>query len=571
MKKFNSTKQIIEDNFFFINSKQLELVESKLYGYIVSTEGVITNDNFKKDFFSHYNDSCGAYIYVEKNQNSIRIYQDFIGACGIYLYKGSDGEFYMSNSFLLLTNKIKKICKLSFNYDYAYNFLNSDLCAINYSDTMINEIYLVPGNCIISIDLRTKELQYEYVNYQIETVNVDTREGINLLDKWYSKWCTIFRNIKSISNNVTSDLSGGFDSRLILSILLNSGIDLNTININTINNFTDQSSVQAEDYEIASLISEHYGFNLNNHVYADTYRMDDFTGVLSLDLYTRMCFHKIPYVLNNCHRDRLYSFQGYGGIRGYWLYTYKEFKDMQLKRISELTPQIKPHVERELEKVFTSLSKDSNVSLDDKRISEYLYMYTRARNHYGKSMFSLYLTNKIILSPLLDPLIQKLNVKTESCGDSNLLMATIFKRYAPDLLLFKFQGKRSIKESTINEAKKINERFGPYKPLFSDTVGTIDIFLPSCDKSNQVRTIPRKNVNLHQSIVNIVQSVEFKSFCDAFFYNEIYDKCITDFKKRRFNPIQQLYALLSLVKIIKDVIESNNNELGFDFENQPFK
>ena len=117
MKKFNSTKQIIEDNFFFINSKQLELVESKLYGYIVSTEGVITNDNFKKDFFSHYNDSCGAYIYVEKNQNSIRIYQDFIGACGIYLYKGSDGEFYMSNSFLLLTNKIKKICKLSFNYD----------------------------------------------------------------------------------------------------------------------------------------------------------------------------------------------------------------------------------------------------------------------------------------------------------------------------------------------------------------------------------------------------------------------------------------------------------------------
>lgn len=71
MKKFNSTKKIIEDNFFFINSKQLVSVESKLYGYIVSTQCVITNNNFKKEFFSYYYDSCGDYIYVEKNKTQL--------------------------------------------------------------------------------------------------------------------------------------------------------------------------------------------------------------------------------------------------------------------------------------------------------------------------------------------------------------------------------------------------------------------------------------------------------------------------------------------------------------------
>ena len=63
------------------------------------------------------------------------------------------------------------------------------------------------------------------------------------------------------TDNVSSDLSGGFDTRTLLTILLNSGIEMNNL---LINSYLNKEHGHDEDLIIAKNISSKYGFKLNN-------------------------------------------------------------------------------------------------------------------------------------------------------------------------------------------------------------------------------------------------------------------------------------------------------------------
>ena len=103
---------------------------------------------------------------------------------------------------------------------------------------------------------------------------------------------------------------------------------------------------------------------------------------------------------------------------------------------------------------------------DSEYVTQYLYQETRCRHHFGKNTLSAFFNGTIQLSPLLDPKLRTLKLNSPECPDYNLLIALIFVRYAPDLLKFPFQGKRSIAPETIEYAKKINARFP--RPLVTD-------------------------------------------------------------------------------------------------------
>ncbi len=68
------------------------------------------------------------------------------------------------------------------------------------------------------------------------------------------------------TNIISCDISGGFDSRTALSIILNSGVKLNEI---LMNSAKDKKHVHAEDFSIASNISSKFGFKLNNLHFAN--------------------------------------------------------------------------------------------------------------------------------------------------------------------------------------------------------------------------------------------------------------------------------------------------------------
>ena len=128
------SNEIINNEFFIIDSNNIESIKQKLYGYILQDEKVI----LEKANINNINPN-GTYIYVKVDDTEIKLLQDFNGSYGLYLYQ-KDDYFAISNSFLKLVEYLKKNHTITFNKKYGDAFLFSDLCSFAYGETLINEI-----------------------------------------------------------------------------------------------------------------------------------------------------------------------------------------------------------------------------------------------------------------------------------------------------------------------------------------------------------------------------------------------------------------------------------------------
>ena len=88
-----------------------------------------------------------------------------------------------------------------------------------------------------------------------------------------------------------------------------------------------------------------------------------------------------------------------------------------------------------------------------------MYKKARYRHHFGKASVENYLINRISLSPIIDPELNKLNVITNECDDELLLMIMILVRFCPSLLNYEIEGNRKFNQETVEYAKKINNKF----------------------------------------------------------------------------------------------------------------
>ena len=88
-KNFNNQKgyknNLIKENFFVIDSNNLKSVKSHMYGFSVSKTGILTDNYFKKKNYTEDPESQGAFIMIRKNEEEIRISQDYFGSFGLYL------------------------------------------------------------------------------------------------------------------------------------------------------------------------------------------------------------------------------------------------------------------------------------------------------------------------------------------------------------------------------------------------------------------------------------------------------------------------------------------------------
>jgi hypothetical protein len=259
-KKTRAMNKIIKNNFLVIDSNNLEKIQSIMYGFSISKKGLLTNNYYKK--ICHYEEPSpqGIYIMIRKIGEEIKINQDFCGSFGIYVYENkSTGFFALSNSFLLLEEFLIGKQNFTLNKEFSDNLIISDLCTPSIYETMVNEIMLIPPNSFIVLSTKKKTFKIHYIDYKENSVPFESQEGLNIIDKWVDKWGYIFRSLKIQTNNIMLDLSGGFDTRTVLSILLNSGIDINEILINSIN---DTLHCHEEDFIIARNISKKFGFKL---------------------------------------------------------------------------------------------------------------------------------------------------------------------------------------------------------------------------------------------------------------------------------------------------------------------
>jgi hypothetical protein len=546
---YENSINLIEQNFFIIDSNNLENISSHMYGYSISKKGIITNNYYEKIGRFEEPDPQGVYVLIRKVGNEIILNQDYYGNFGIYIYENREtGYFSLSNSFLLLEEYLIGKYKMNFNKDFADNFIISELCSPSIHETLIKEIIRLVPNAFIIINITTKKIKIGYKKQEDNTVPLESEEGLKIIDNWVNKWAYIFRSLKKKTNNISCDLSGGFDTRIVLSILLNSGIDLNEILIFSTN---DKVHVHEEDYKIASKIASAYGFKLNGKKLNNKCIQRDFRESIISSIYTKLGFHKEFYFKSCFFNKPRFSFTGAGGgmLRGYPGIPI----DKYIEQISSQGEQIKGYEHKffnssiRLLNRSISLLKNKKNNYNDYQLSTALYLYGRGRNHFGKASLESFLANIYILDPLMDPDIKKIKFNSNR-NTTHDLIAYIYVRFAYDLITFPIQGKRTLNQESVKKAEELNSKIKFDKKEFDYN----ENFYIDNERKSPVN-LTGKVQDINEYLKRIIKDKEIFNIINKVYNKKVYIWALDHIRKSNYFPLRHGYALLAIAKIIKDL------------------
>lgn len=548
--EFNNEKifKNLDDEFFIVDSRHLDSVNSKLYGFTLIGAEIIQNENMDANFTPS---PVGAYVFVKKTGDKIIISQDFNGSYGIYLYE-NENEFIISNSFFKLVNYVKEDYTITLNKEYADAFIAADFCSLIYEETLVNEIRLLPKNYELSIEIPSKKINFNEINYNENTISLDSKEGMDILDSWFNRWIKIIRSIKKRSNNFTFDLSGGFDSRLMLTLMLSSNINLNDIHINSIND-----SRHEEDYEIASSIADTFGFELNREI--KTNKQDTTMSNMILNsFYTKLGVHKQFYFRYFYNIDPEYNFTGYGGecLRFHWRFTVEEFISLFSNKGRVKSEKLSKPTQNILERSFSKLNENPNFRNNPIGLPDVSFREVLCVNHFGRGTVENYLINSFNLSPLLDPDLHKLRLNDDNCDDKNLLISVIFSRYCPKLLEFKIEKNRNIEQSTIEYAKKLNEKY-PFKKINLEYITTHNNTPNVNEKNTERKIVPRGEPN--KLLTQVFLSKEFKKKFEQIYPADLYQKIVNIIRNLNYSTTEDIYVAFSAIYVL-DAVEYSFNK-----------
>lgn len=540
-------EELYDDEFFIIDSNELENVNNKFYGYAISGNKIITEENFNDELNRI---TQGAYVYIKRENDNIDIFQDFEGSYGIHVYRNGN-YFCISNSFFKLVDYLKeKHYPLSLNKDCADALLLSKYSSQIYKQTLINEIEALPRNYIVHIDIKTKTINFEIINFHEKTIPINSQEAMNILDNWYLRWTSLLRNLKQKTNNITVDLSGGFDSRMSFVLVVGSNIDLNQIHVFSVN---DGVHTHNQDFEIASEIASYYNFRLNNMSNFENERQyfKEINTPLNICFYTKLGFHNQMYYSLFKNKEFNYRITGYGGenIREYQSITpVSEYIQMAKDISSTLIEPTKRILDYNIENV-----KKDFEGLYDNDIELGIYTESVMRYHFGKHTVEDYLVNQITLNPLNDPELYKLKRSDDNCPDKDLLMALIYLRYHPEILNFRI-GSGTINENTINYAKEIINNY----PFIHEEYSFISKLNPTPNKNYlkpPEKLIERKDIN--QLFINIFLSNAFKKTFEKYYPSEIYQFNEHKVKTMPYFPLQWAFPSFAILRVINDINITN--------------
>lgn len=542
-------ENLFEDEFFVIESDKLQDVRNKLYGFLLTENGVINNQN---EIPLHLLNGDGTYVYVNVNDQNISIFQDYNGCYGLYLYQ-NENYFAISNSFLKLVEHLKSTENLTLNWDFGKLLLAEGLASHIYKETLINEIMLIPRNYTIHIDKIKKTFEFEEKDYKHWSVDLNSVEALDILDNWYNKWVNIIRSIKQKTNNMIIDLSGGFDSRTAFIFALSSNIDLNKVKIASIN--TDSNDYHKEDYEIATDIANECNFKLNQKVFPmEQIPFKDMSTSLMMTSYSQLGVHNQASYFFYRYKEPIFSFTGgYGeNLRGYNQRRPNELLDYYEIRCRRLDNTLIEPAKRILNASFNRIQDEYSIEEDNsKEITDLLYTESWNRNHFGRLYVQRYLTNLYKLAPLSDAELVKLRLKTDECEDEQLLIAIILSRYCPELLNFRFDRERKFDEATLEMARKINT-LKPFVQENGDVVSGPEINQEEIDKIPDFEYVFGHGT-LNKYIKDIFYSRLFEMEFKKYFPTNLYNQISRSIETRTYFPVQDAIPAIEILKLINDI------------------
>ncbi|MDO4648372.1 MAG: hypothetical protein Q4B26_06950 [Eubacteriales bacterium] len=574
------------DEFFIIDSENLEEVQSRFYGFSLQESGIYEQANMTPEAMRAL-DGRGVYVSVEADEDHVIIRQDYNGSYGLYLYQ-KEGYFALSNSFYYLLEYLKKKVSLTANEDYVKEFLLIPMVPVTCTETPICEIQMLERDLEVRIDKSTGTPTLHKIDYEIASLSLDTQEGMDALDHWYLSWTKLLRRLARETDQISVDLSGGFDSRLSFLLLLKSGIDLNKIRIKS---FQDALHTHAEDYKIASSIAEYFSFALNQEPTPTPNLHYSLKDILNIDFYTNFFFHKELYHKHCRHVSRHFTVSGAGGeaVRYYWKGSTVKFRwkmRQYAKRYSRRTGKDLAAGERRImSRTFRMIQERYHITNPhSKKTPAFIYREGRTINHFAKSAVCDWFVNTCVLAPLLDPDLGKLILELPDCKDNNLLMAVIYERYCPELLKFPFEGNRKIKDAAITTAKKLNEQFpfrgetdlkdgnnsNPEKRGCMETDHENEevsfVFVHEDQKAAEAIREKRDNPYVPKDrpdawLKQAFFSKECREVFTSAYSEEIYYEAIWQCQKKDYHPMEYCNGVLAVTKILSDT----QNTMAEDF------
>jgi hypothetical protein len=517
-----------------------------MYGFSISEKGIITDNYYKQRDSYEDADPRGNYVLIRRYGNTIRIDQDYFGSFGIFTYKNEEtGYFALSNSFLLLFENLVGKYNMTFNKDFADNFIISSYSSFSTYETLVNEITKILPNTFIIIDIIEKKYEINYIDQKQNTIPFESEEGLNLIDRWADKWGYIIRSLYMKTNSIFMDLTGGFDTRTTFLVLLNSGIDLKRIFISSYN---DSLHTHKEDFEIATNICSKFGLKLNENHLDNSYIKFDLKTSLDCTLYTKLGFHKQFYFKTKFYNKPRFKFNGMWGemLRGY------PFKKIQnyIEDISnegknkgfgnEFYYSSKRFLNRSI-----NMIKNEKENKNDYEFSMQLLLRSFDIYHFGKASIESFLANVYHLSPLADPDLKKLRINFNEQTFHDLI-AYIYIRFGHDLINIPFDSKKRINEVSLKKAKKLNKRIPPYK-INSDYNPTFFID----NKRKFTFSSSKHNYNPSNYIKKVFKEKKFINTINKLYNNSNIYNFAKEYKKTKsFFPLTVVYALLAVVRIL---------------------
>lgn len=535
--------KFFNDNFFIIASDNLKSVEPRLYGYAFLNDKILINSHNCN--YQIPNNVYGCYVNVTKSDSEIKLFQDYFGSYGIYVYQ-EDNYFAISNSFIYLVNYLKKVKILSFNYQFAKNLISPPTATLAYQNTMVDKIKMLPRNYVVKINIANRSLKYEEIEQREEYINVDTKEAIQLLDEWHFKWNSVFESLAGKNFPITLKLSGGKDSRIVLSSFYSPKIK----SINKISFFSAIDKLHIEDFNIASTISKILNFTLSPREFQDRYKMDPMMNLKS-SLYTKGGFHREIMPTHFWKKKPSFTVTGsVGGLRDFWNEKIETFIESNISNVLFHSIDCKTALKNEL----LESAKKVKEKYNGKNLNARMVFYNeiRCRNQYGKANAESFLANEVIIAPLLDPMLYKLNQNIGQNNDYDLLYAIILDRYLKELKNVPFDSNRVIIKESLNIAQEINRKF-PFtsKKNTKNIEYLIDYARVVPDQSSA------KNSTL-DVLKDIFESSEVKNVIYDEFGEEVYNWAI-DYYKNAYHPYMAAAALVEIYCIYSAVMQSQDS------------
>lgn len=329
---------------------------TKIPQYRFSEEKIFTFESFKVDY---YKKDSGAFLLLKFNYTSI-IYDE--KEISIFNDReGIDKFFYIKLPIgIIASNDFWWVFKHLSNYNLSVKNIGNYLLN-NYfigNQTIVEEIKKsIPATLIkiseskIQIDnyfSKTEELKNKKINYtQKESLEYSKSLWTNILEQSYNY----------INENPSITLTGGLDSRLILSGLRNKGMQTNAFTFGNSQSMDVQIAIQLSNH----LHLNHYHFDIDNNFYKNFH--DNAVKVIRTGMSLvsiGRSFRYLAYSDFSNHTNHLYfGFIGSELLRGgvypdglmysdvvtdYWTNELKDFESYFKNTFLDLDPSIKNEI-----------------------------------------------------------------------------------------------------------------------------------------------------------------------------------------------------------------------------------